>query len=105
MSMNRRELFRFAGAGVGTLMLGSHAVQAASIAPKFVPPTPKSPLLLCFNENSLGMSASAKAAAQKALDQAARYPFVRAEALRKACATFMGGKPENIMLTHGSAES
>lgn len=105
MSINRRELFRFAGAGVGTLMLGSVSAQAATVAPKFVAPTAKKPLLLCFNENSLGMSASAKAAAQKALEQASRYPFLRAEALRKACAAFMGGKPENIMLTHGSAES
>lgn len=105
MSVNRRDLFRVAGAGVGAWMFGVGATQAAIAVPKFVPPTAKSPLALCFNENSLGMSPSAKAAAQASLAQASRYPFARAEALRKACAKFMGGKPENIMLTHGSAES
>ena len=62
-------------------------------------------MALCFNENPLGLTPAARDAAIAALPDANRYPFVAAERLRKACADFMGGKPENVMLSHGSAES
>ena len=68
-------------------------------------PTAQSPMLLCFNENPLGLTPAAQEAVRKALPQASRYPFFEVEKLRRACADFMGGKPENIMLSHGSAES
>lgn len=71
----------------------------------FEAPTAQKPLLLCFNENPFGMSRKAKEAAGRALEAASRYPFIRNEALREACARFMGGKPENIMMTYGSAEA
>ena len=106
MPLNRRDLFRFAGAGAGVLALGSTAAAAPVSRPAFVPPSPSKPLRLCFNENALGMSAAAKKAAVRAIEeQASLYPFIRYEVLRKACAAYMGGKPENIMLTHGSAEA
>lgn len=106
MPLNRRDLFRFAGAGAGVLALGSAAAAAPVSRPAFVPPSPSKPLRLCFNENALGMSAAAKKAAVRAIEEeASLYPFMRCEVLRKACAAYMGGKPENIMLTHGSAEA
>lgn len=56
-------------------------------------------------QNSCYLSPAASKAAVEALPNANRYPFAAAEKLRKACAAFMGGKPENIKLSHGSAES
>lgn len=104
MQLNRRELLL--GATAGALMMSStaHAKPVVDVPP-FAAPTAKNPMLLCFNENPLGMSLKAKVAAKNALDNASRYPFIRVEALRAACAKFMGGKPENVMPSHGSAES
>ena len=76
MPLNRRNFLGAAALGAGSLMLGSAQAAPAPALPKFTPPTAKKPMALCFNEN-----------------------------LRKACADFMGGKPENVMLSHGSAES
>lgn len=106
MSLNRRDLLRLVGTSAGALALCNTSLATPVTNPPFKAPTPKAPLRLCFNENALGMSDAAKQAASRAItEQASLYPFVRCEALRKACATFMGGKPENIVLTHGSAEA
>ncbi len=119
MSLQRRELFRAAAVSAAGLSLMGCAAQSAQpaaeaaapaapaspAAPVFVPPTAEKPLLLCFNENPLGMSAPAKKAVAAAAENGSRYPFARVEVLRKAIASYMGGKPENIMLTHGSAEA
>ncbi len=107
MALNRRDLFRLAGAGAGLFAFGSAASAAPAVekAP-FQAPTVAKPLRLCFNENALGMSTAAKRAAQRAIvEQGSLYPFMRCEDLRKACAAFMGGNPANIVLTHGSAEA
>ena len=115
MTMQRRDLFRAAAASAATMTLAGCAAQTktaaavvaepALVAPAFVPPTAQKPLLLCFNENPLGMSAAAKKAVAAAAENGSRYPFIRVEALRKAIASYMGGKPDNILLTHGSAEA
>ena len=62
-------------------------------------------LRLDFNENSLGMSDSAKEAILKALDGAARYPDKqRAQLMTKVAA--INGVPENqVLLGNGSIES
>lgn len=106
MSLNRRDFFCFAGAGASVLAF-SGAVSAAAVSTtSFKAPTADKPLRLCFNENALGMSVAARKAAARAIEeQGSLYPFMRCEALRKACAAYMGGKPENIVLTHGSAEA
>ena len=101
MPLNRRNFLGAAALGAGSLMLGSAQAAPAPALPKFTPPTAKKPMALCFNENPLGLTPAARDAAIAAN----RYPFVAAERLRKACADFMGGKPENVMLSHGSAES
>ena len=105
MPLNRRNFLGAAALGAGSLMLGSAQAAPAPALPKFTPPTAKKPMALCFNENPLGLTPTARDAAIAALPDANRYPFVAAERLRKACADFMGGKPENVMLSHGSAES
>lgn len=105
MPLNRRNFLGAAALGAGSLMLGSAQAAPAPALPKFTPPTAKKPMALCFNENPLGLTPAARDAAIAALPDANRYPFVAAERLRKACADFMGGKPENVMLSHGSAES
>ena len=104
MSMNRRTLFKAAGAAAGAFMAGSEAV-AAEAAPAFKAPTKDNPIIISFNENPLGMSAKARQAVAEAASKASRYPFARVEQLRKALAAYVGGKPENILMSHGSAES
>ena len=98
MPLNRRNFLGAAALGAGSLMLGSAQAAPAPALPKFTPPTAKKPMALCFNENPLGLTPAARDAAIAALPDANRYPFVAAERLRKACADFMGGKPENVML-------
>lgn len=106
MALSRRTLFGAAGAAAGSLLLHSSAASAEAMkVPAFKAPTKDAPLLLCFNENPLGMSKAAKRAVAKAAEKGSRYPFGPVEKLRRACAGFMGGKPSSIMLTHGSAES
>lgn len=83
----------------------AQAAKAEAAAAAFVPPTAEKPLLLCFNENPLGMSPAAKKAVAAAAEKGSRYPFARVEVLRKAVAQYMGGKTDNILLTHGSAEA
>ena len=51
------------------------------------------------------MSPAAKKALAAAAEKGSRYPFARVEVLRKAVAQYMGGKTDNILLMHGSAEA
>ncbi len=105
MTLNRRHLFRLAGFTAGTIFMGTGAGFTFAAQPEFVPPTKEKPLLLCFNENPLGMSEKAKKAMAEAGDRASRYPFQQVEMLRKELAEYMGGKPDEIMPSHGSAEA
>ena len=109
MTIQRRTLLSTAALSAATMTLAGCAAQAAktetAAAAAFVPPTKDNPLLLCFNENPLGMSPAAKKAVAAAAEKGSRYPFARVEVLRKAVAQYMGGKTDNILLTHGSAEA
>ena len=105
MTVSRRDLFCLAGTGAVMLGAPASAAQKPAAPAPFVASTADRFLKLCFNENPRGMTEAAKKAAKAALADASRYPFERSEALRKACAAFMSGRPENIMLSHGSAES
>ena len=98
MTLNRRQLFRLVGAGAALSSLGTTAAVAAQ--PKFVKPTAEKPMLLCFNENPLGMSENAKAAMY-----GSRYPFAQVIAFKKDLAKFMNVRPDEVLLTHGSAEA
>ena len=81
MTLNRRQLFRLVGAGAALSSLGTTAAVAAQ--PKFVKPTAEKPMLLCFNENPLGMSEKAKEAVAKAAMYGSRYPFAQVIAFKK----------------------
>lgn len=108
MTIQRRTLFAATAISAAGMTLTGCAAQAAkteTAAAAFVPPTAEKPLLLCFNENPLGMSPAAKKAVAAAAEKGSRYPFARVEVLRKAVAQYMGGKTDNILLTHGSAEA
>lgn len=103
--MQRRSLFKFAGSSLGAMFLGSAVNSAAAAEPVFTAPTAKKPMLLCFNENPLGLSDGAKKAIEEATGRASRYPFAQVAALKKELAQYMGSQPEDILLTHGSAEA
>lgn len=62
-------------------------------------------LRLDFNENSLGMSDSAKGAILKALDGAARYPDKQRAQLMTKVATINGVSENQVLLGNGSIES
>ena len=103
MTLNRRQLFRLVGAGAALSSLGTTAAVAAQ--PKFVKPTAEKTMLLCFNENPLGMSEKAKEAVAKAAMYGSRYPFAQVIAFKKDLAKFMNVRPDEVLLTHGSAEA
>ncbi len=105
MGLNRRSLFAAAGAAAAGSLVATGEAAAAQPQAAFKAPSANAPLLLSFNENPLGMSEAARKAVADATAQSARYPFVAAEALRKACAEFVGGTPAQILLSHGSAEA
>ena len=67
-------------------------------------PSEKRPLLLNFNENSLGMSDLAKEAVIRCLDGAFRYPdALRAELLETIAAQFDLNENQ-VILGNGSSE-
>ena len=105
MTLNRRQLFRLTGASFGATLAGMSSSQAFAAQPKFEAPTAKKPLLLCFNENPLGLSDKAKEAISNATLYGSRYPFAQVIAFKKDLAKYMNVTPDEILLTHGSAEA
>ena len=103
MTLNRRQLSVWSAPELLSLPSGTTAAVAAQ--PKFVEPTAQKPMLLCFNENPLGMSEKAKEAIAKAAMYGSRYPFAQVIAFKKDLAKFMDVKPDEVLLTHGSAEA
>ncbi len=73
--------------------------------PTFCAPTKEHPLIVSYNENPLGMSEAARRAAAGILGRGSRYAIARAEALREACARFIGGAPEQVVVSPGSGET
>ena len=105
MAIQRRRMLTAAlGGAFSASLLTAGRVDAAP-APVFEKPTADNPIIACYNENPLGLSAAARKAVADSAAVANRYPFVRCEVLRKACAQLIGGKPEEIVLSQGSAEA
>ena len=104
--MQRRTLF-------ATSILSAFAASAAkakdlpaldpSVTDEVVP-TADNPVLLNFNENSLGMSAKAKEAVVNGLSTAFRYPDQARTDLVADIAKFYGVAPELVTLGAGSSE-
>ncbi|SUB83239.1 Histidinol-phosphate aminotransferase 2 [Pragia fontium] len=113
--MDRRTLLKSSGWLLGGLTLGNLASGVArasqntqtanSIASVLPIPTKQQPLLLNFNENSLGMSSKAQQAIVHALPQAFRYPDAAREQLIEKIAESHKLKAQNISLGNGSSES
>ncbi|MDO5531554.1 histidinol-phosphate transaminase [Sutterella sp.] len=108
MSMQRRHFLGAAVTGaVSASMISGCATkaEATAAAPAFEKPTAERPLRACFNENPLGLSAGAREAVKKSIDEANLYTDDACEECRLACAKMIGGKPEEIVLSQGSAEA
>lgn len=112
--MDRRTLLKSSGLLLGGLTLGqlvtgtaraSQGTQAANQTPALPTPTKEQPLLLNFNENSLGMSPKARQAVIDALPQAFRYPDAAREELAEKIAQLHKLQVANLSLGNGSSES
>lgn len=67
-------------------------------------PTAEKPVYLNFNENSLGMAASAKKAVIAGLETGFRYPDADRSQVVEDIAAHYGMKPANVVLGAGSSE-
>ncbi|EON3357936.1 TPA: histidinol-phosphate aminotransferase family protein [Yersinia enterocolitica] len=107
--MDRRTLLKSSGLLLGGLTLGSviPGAQAknSKTASQILIPSEQQPLLLNFNENSLGMSPKAHQAIIDALPTAFRYPDAAREQLITNIAAEYQLKTENISLGNGSSET
>ncbi|MDN8540214.1 histidinol-phosphate transaminase [Erwinia sp. BC051422] len=105
----RRSLLKLSGimAGGAALTAGFNAATFAA-APlsksAFTPPTPDRPVRINFNENPLGMSPKAQAAARDAVLKANRYAKAEIIGLRQKVAEHHHVSPSAILLTAGSSE-
>jgi histidinol-phosphate aminotransferase len=103
---SRRHFIRLCGSTAAVLASGSalNVAQARSISPLSFRQG-AAPLLLNFNENSLGMSKLAVEAAQYAtLTAGNRYPDGAVEKLRESLAKLHSVSVEQIILGNGSTE-
>lgn len=101
----RRSFLKAGGAlGLASAMptFANNSVVSTSIA---LVPTKDTPLLLNFNENSLGMSPKAKKAVLDSLDLSARYPDSQREALVDELARINGVDAKQISIGNGSSEN
>ena len=105
MSISRRTLISAALGSAAAAAIPARSAAAAEVAAQAAAPSAKNPIIASFNENPLGLSKKAREAVAASAANCNRYPFVRVETLRKACADFIGGKPEEITLSQGSAEA
>ena len=109
-NMSRRGLFRASGAVLGGLSLmslvGAAVAETAGVAPlePLLMPGRENPVRVNFNENALGMSPKAQAAAREAIAKAFRYADAEVAALKELIANMYGLSTEHVLMTHGSAE-
>ena len=109
--MDRRSFLKSTGIALGGLTAaslvttGQAATGTVSPAAKAAPLSAENPLLLNFNENSLGMSPKARQAIIDALPGAFRYPDAAREALIEQIAAHFSLTPAHISLGNGSSET
>lgn len=109
MNVKRRQLLKLSGAlagGVALAGLSRSALADAlpSSSATFSAPTAEHPIRINFNENPLGMSPRAQAAARDAVVKANRYAKEEIIALRSQLASHYQLPDESILLTAGSSE-
>ncbi|WP_128330535.1 histidinol-phosphate transaminase [Apibacter sp. HY039] len=105
--MNRRDLLKLSGtAFAGLLFTGITRAGSTVLTEEFESLSNKndSPLLLNFNENSLGISSMAETAIKKSLKNSFRYPDAEASNLRKQLADKFNVTPSHISLGSGSSD-
>ena len=104
----RRTLFKLSGALLGGVALSSGLSRAFAADPvgttTFSPPGQANPIRINFNENPLGMSPKAQAAARSAVAKANRYAKDEITNLREKVAQHHQVPSSSILLTAGSSE-
>lgn len=103
--MDRRSFLKSTSLVAGGLALNSLFNQAIAQNNNIVLPSEKHPLLLNFNENSLGMSPNAKEAIIKALPGAFRYPDDARAELQHNIGELYNLSDKNISMGNGSSET
>lgn len=103
--MDRRSFLRSSSLIAGGLALNSVLNQASAKTATLAAPSIQHPLLLNFNENSLGMSPSAQKAVIDALPGAFRYPDAARSELINNVGTLHGLEGKNVTLGNGSSET
>lgn len=103
--MDRRSFLKSSSLVAGGLALNSLFNHAVAQNSNIVLPSEKHPLLLNFNENSLGMSEKAKEAIIKALPNAFRYPDDARAELQQNIGELYSLSDKNISICNGSSET
>lgn len=104
MQFTRRNLFKTSALALSATAVTNIISTDAFTAEATFKPSKETPLLLNFNENSLGMSPKAKAAVAKSLNEAFRYPDAARAGVIEKIASYLNVKSENITLGNGSSE-
>ncbi|ENU1225138.1 MULTISPECIES: pyridoxal phosphate-dependent aminotransferase [Providencia] len=103
--MDRRSFLKSTSLVAGGLALNSLFNHAVAQNNNIVLPSEKHPLLLNFNENSLGMSENAKEAIIKALPNAFRYPDDARAELQQNIGELYNLSDKHISIGNGSSET
>ena len=103
---SRRQFIQQLGLGAAWLGLAANTSLAfASTTPILSFRQNASPLLLHYNENSLGMSPNALLAAKKAIEMYGnRYPGASVDEFKEKLAAYHQVKPEQLIFGNGSTE-
>jgi histidinol-phosphate aminotransferase len=108
VNTQRRQLLKLSGALAGTVTLAglSHPALSETLpaSDTFAVPTADKPIRINFNENALGMSPKAQAAARDAVTKANRYAKEEIITLRHKLASQYQIPETGILLTAGSSE-
>lgn len=103
--MDRRSFLKSSSLVAGGLALNSILNQASANTSALVKPNAQHPLLLNFNENSLGMSPNAQKAVIEALPGSFRYPDDARSELIDNIGTLHNLNSKNVTLGNGSSET
>lgn len=103
--MDRRSFLKSSSLVAGGLALNSFIYQASAKTPTAQLPDAKHPLLLNFNENSLGMSPKAKDAIIAALPNSFRYPDDARAELITNIGSLYDLSDKHISIGNGSSET
>ena len=103
MPLTRRSFAGAIGAAAGAALLETHAARAAVLAAVHRG-APDDAIVLSFNENPYGPSASALEAARRAANIGNRYPDAADDEIRAVIARHHGVAPDRVTLGCGSSE-